>query len=90
MSVQDKILTLCFGTSSTFTSQDSYLGTFSRKTSSWLLPEQDAVVMVHHVVLKKVVYVHSVYTPPKEQHEMERSKLLCLISNQLNYVRMKK
>lgn len=67
-----------------FTSQDSYLGTFSRKTSSWLVPEQYAVAVVHNVVLKKVVYLHSAYTPLKEQHKMKRSILFCLISNQVN------
>jgi len=65
-----------------FTSQESCLGTSSRKTSSWLVPQQRAVVTVRNAVLKKVIYLHSAHASPKEQHKMNR--LLLLISIQAN------
>lgn len=73
-----------------FTSQDNCLGTFSRKTSFWLVPEPFAFATVHNVVLKKAVYLHSAHATPTEQREMKRSVLFCLISKQVNQAKMKK
>lgn len=55
-----------------FSSQDSYLGTSSRKPRSWLVLEHSAVV----VGQTGVWCVYTQQSHPKEKHKMKKNTLL--------------